>query len=130
MDMAAVLIGLYAAFVVFNVLDGYSTWKVLRPDHYARELNPVARWIFRGLGIPLGIIVAEILWIGFISLVFFLLWYEPGLGLPLLLLLSLGIIVFACVSLHNFSIHRRIKYRRGQDLSGSTEGRRNAGKPT
>ncbi|MFO8145095.1 MAG: hypothetical protein R6T89_05150 [Candidatus Syntrophosphaera sp.] len=47
--MAAVLIALYAAFVVFNVLDGYSTWKVLRPDHYARELNPVARWGNAGL---------------------------------------------------------------------------------
>lgn len=109
--MASLLIALYAALIGLNVLDGYSTWKVIRPDHYRRERNPLAHWIFRGLGIPLGIIVAELLWTGLISLVFFLLWDEPGIKLPLLILLGLGVAVFAGVSLNNFRVHRTIRRR-------------------
>ncbi|MGC9361742.1 MAG: hypothetical protein ACP5F3_02330 [Candidatus Syntrophosphaera sp.] len=124
--MAALLIALYAALIGLNILDGYSTWKVVRPHHYARERNPLARWIFRGLGIPLGIIVAELFWIGLISLVFFLFWDKPGLQLPLLIVLGLGVIAFAGISLNNFSVHRTI--RRREQLARKTGEEAHAGK--
>ncbi|HNT52625.1 MAG TPA: DUF5658 family protein, partial [Candidatus Syntrophosphaera sp.] len=51
------LLILFCVFVLLNVLDGHSTWMVLRPNRYHRERNPVARWVFRKLGLPRGIVI-------------------------------------------------------------------------
>ncbi len=112
--MTLALLILYGVLVVLNSLDGYSTWKVLKPHHYRREHNPLARRIFQKLGIPRGIIVAELLWIGFISLVFFLLWDKPALNGVLLVLLSIGVLAFAWVVASNFRAYRRIKTAQGR----------------
>ncbi|MDY0152150.1 MAG: DUF5658 family protein [Candidatus Cloacimonas sp.] len=45
-------LALTAAFLVLNVLDGHSTYLVLKPNHFSRERNPIARWVFRKLKIP------------------------------------------------------------------------------
>lgn len=50
---------LYGVYLTLNVLDGISTWLVLRPDHFEREANPIAKRIFVRLGIPRGIIITE-----------------------------------------------------------------------
>jgi len=44
-------------FVIVNIFDAHSTYLVLKPNHYHRERNPLARWVFRKLGIPQGIII-------------------------------------------------------------------------
>lgn len=111
--MTLALLILYGVLVALNSLDGYSTWKVLKPHHYRRERNPLARRIFQKLGIPRGIIVAELLWIGFISLVFFLLWDKPALNGVLLVLLCIGVLAFTWVVASNFRAYRRIKEAQG-----------------
>ncbi len=102
---------LYAVLVVLNILDGVSTWKVVKPNHYHRERNPVARWMFTKLGITRGIILAEILWIGFISGIFFLLARHPILDTALLVLLGVGVLSFFIVVSGNFRAWRRIRQR-------------------
>ncbi len=107
--MSLLLIALYAVLVGLNALDGISTWKVMRPDHLSREHNPLARWIFKQLGILRGIIVVEILWIACISAVFFLLWKNPALNLALLALLCVGILAFTFVVSSNFRVYGRLR---------------------
>jgi hypothetical protein len=51
-------------FILVNVLDGHSTYLVIRPHHYHRERNPLARWVFRKLGIPRGIFIFKMLLLG------------------------------------------------------------------
>ena len=108
--MALILLSLYAVLVILNALDGYSTWKVVRPSHFQREHNPLARAIFSKLGLLRGIILAELVWIGIISLVFFLLWKNAALHSLLAILLGFGVLVFAGIVAHNFRVFGRIKH--------------------
>lgn len=100
------LVLLYILLTLLNLLDGYTTWQVLKPDNYHREVNPLARWLFRRLGLMNGIIVAETLWISFYTL---LLAFLGTLSLlyPLLLLL-LGILVFGWVVWDGFRLMRKL----------------------
>jgi len=102
-----IFLSLYALLTLLNLLDGYTTWHVLKPDKYHREVNPLARWIFRKLGLMNGIIVAETLWISFYTL---LLAFLAGFGLlvPLILLL-LGIAVFSWVVWDGLRLMRKLK---------------------
>ena len=61
--MLTTLVALYSILVALNLLDGFSTWLVLKPNHYHRERNPVARWMFIKLGLTRGLVLAEVLWI-------------------------------------------------------------------
>lgn len=105
---------MYAVLVVLNLLDGFSTWKVVKPAHLSRELNPLARWMFSKLGIVRGIILAEILWIGVISAVFFRLLTRPVWNVALLVLLGLGVLIFTYVVRGNFVAWRSIRKREDQ----------------
>jgi hypothetical protein len=120
--MTLALLILYGALVVLNSLDGYSTWKVLRPSHYHREHNPVARRLFQKLGLKLGIVVAEILWIGFITLLFFLLWRNPMFNGALLVLLGLGVLAFSFVVVGNFRAWGRLRKREETLATRKSEG--------
>lgn len=109
--MLVTLFSLYGALVVLNILDGVSTWIVVRPNHYHRERNPLARWIFTKLGITKGIILSETLWIGFISGIFFLLFRHPFLSSVLLILLCLGVLIFLQVVSGNIRAWQKIRQR-------------------
>jgi hypothetical protein len=102
-----VLIIAYMVFTILNILDGYTTWHVLKPDNFHREINPVARWLFRKLGIPNGIIIVEGVWIAFYTLLLCFL-ASLALFLPGLLLLG-GILVFAWVAGDGFRLIRKRK---------------------
>ena len=90
--MSSLDLVLYIILVALNLADGITTWIFVHPDHYHREANPLARWIFGKLGITSGIILSELLWIGFISLLFFFVFPTlPYLATPLL---SLGLLIW------------------------------------
>lgn len=114
--MTILLFALWGSLVALNILDGHSTWMVLRPKHLNREKNPLARWIFSRLGIVWGIVVSELLWIGFITCVFFLLLKGSNpLALKMLLgLLALGNLVFLALVINNYLVWRRIRKRDSQ----------------
>ncbi len=109
--MSQLLLVLYGVLVILNVLDGYSTLTFVKPNHYEREKNPVARRMFTRLGIVRGILLAEFLWIGFITLVFFLLWSKPAFQFVLLVLLSLGVGIFSRIVVDNFRYCQSLKRR-------------------
>jgi len=122
--MLTLQIFLYFILVVLNVLDGVSTWKVVRPKHLYRERNPVARWIFAKLGLLPGILVAEFLWISTITLVVLLLGSLPVWGYIVLALLFIGIVIFTWIVLNNFKNWRGIRSRELAQKHGS--GKENA----
>jgi len=97
----------YGIFVGLNILDGHSTWLVLKPDHFRRERNPVARWIFRKLSIPLGIIIFKAALLAVLSLAF---WFYAAEDLfTLNIVLAVADLVFLVVVLHNYRVHRRLR---------------------
>ncbi len=100
------LMGLALLFLILNVLDGHSTWLVIRPHHFGRERNPVARWAFRKLGLPHGIFL-------FKALVFTIVipagaWYAAHDVGTLNVLLIVADLLFSFVAWHNYRLARRI----------------------
>lgn len=100
------LIVLFVIFVLLNVLDGHSTWLVLKPDHYHRERNPVARWIFRKLGLPRGIVIFKLVLLLILAAAFA--WYAAYDTLVLNIILLVANTVFLLVVLHNYRVSRKV----------------------
>lgn len=120
--MLALQFILYIILVLLNILDGVSTWKVVRPKHLNRERNPVARWMFAKLGLLPGLILAELLWISFITAVVFLLGSFPVWGYIVLILLILGIAIFTWIVVGNFKNWRGIRARQlAKELESETK---------
>jgi len=104
------LIALFAIFILLNILDGHSTWKVLRPDHFRRERNPVARWIFRKLGLPRGIVVFKVVLLAILTAAIAV--YASYETFLLNIILLVADIVFLLVVLHNYRVSRRLEQRK------------------
>jgi hypothetical protein len=104
------LIALFAIFILLNILDGHSTWKVLRPDHFRRERNPVARWIFRKLGLPRGIVVFKVVLLPILTAAIAV--YASYETFLLNIILLVADIVFLLVVLHNYRVSRRLEQRK------------------
>ena len=99
-------LGLGIIFLALNVLDAHSTWCVLRPNHYERERNPIARWILRKLGLVRGIMIFK----GCLVLILatsigFYVAYDP---LTINIVLIVAILLFAWVVWHNYRIVARL----------------------
>jgi hypothetical protein len=98
------------AFFILNILDGISTWLVLKPDHYERERNPIARWVFRKLKLPYAIIFFKALLLSFMGVFIAYNWKE---ALTINTGLLFGNLLFIFVVRHNFRVHNRyLQYER------------------
>ncbi len=91
-------------FLILNALDGYSTWLVLKPDHYHRERNPIARWVFRKLKAPYSIVFFKVFLLSLLG-IFFAYWWRETLTLNIGLLI--GNLLYIYVVQHNFRVHRQ-----------------------
>lgn len=91
-------------FLVLNFLDGYSTWLVLKPDHYHRERNPIARWVFRKLKAPFSIVFFKVFLLSLLG-IFFAYWWRESLTLNIGLLI--GNLLYIYVVQHNFKVYRQ-----------------------
>jgi cytochrome bd-type quinol oxidase subunit 2 len=96
-------------FTILNILDAHSTWLVIRPHHYGRERNPVARWVFKKLGLPRGIIIFKIAI--FAILIPAGVYYATLEPLTLNIVLIVANIVFGLVVYNNYRIYRRMMRR-------------------
>ena len=96
-------------FIILNILDAHSTWLVIRPNHYRREKNPVARWVFKKLGLPRGIIIFKIAI--FAILIPAGVYYAVLEPLTLNIVLIVANIVFGLVVHNNYRIYRRMARR-------------------
>jgi hypothetical protein len=91
-------------FIVLNILDGWSTWLVLKPDHYERERNPVARWVFRTLKLPAAVILFKAVLLSWLGVFIAYYWKE---ALTINIALLTGNLLFVYVVWHNFKVHRK-----------------------
>jgi len=98
----------FIIFVILNILDGHSTWKVLYPDKYHREMNPLARWVFRKLGVTKGIITYKSILILIIG--FLLGHYARKETFSLNIILTVANIVFLITVLHNYKVYQKIHH--------------------
>jgi len=98
---------LTAVFVLLNVLDAHSTWLVLGKDNYHRERNPVARWVFRKLKLPNGIIIFKTLILSGLMVAFG--YYAAWDAFLLNIILLVANLVFLLVVLNNYRIARRLR---------------------
>ena len=94
-------------FIFLNILDGHSTWCVLRPDYYHRERNPVARWIFRRLRLVPGIILFKAVLLIFLAgCIGYYSAYDAG---TINIVLLVSNLVFTLVVIHNYRVARRLR---------------------
>ncbi len=93
-------------FLILNILDGHSTFLVLKPHHYHREKNPVARWIFKKLGIPRGIIIFKTLLL--VILILAISYYAAWDSLTINITLLVADLIFLGVVLHNYRVYKRM----------------------
>jgi hypothetical protein len=121
--MLVLLFVLYLAMVALNVLDGVSTWLVIKPDNYDWERNRIARGIFRKLGILRGIIIAEAVWILVVSGIFLLMLSYATMHFLLLLLLIFGVFVYSLIVTGNFRSYLRLRKREISRLAPDKAGR-------
>jgi len=98
---------LTAAFVVLNILDGHSTYLVLKPHHYHREKNPIARWIFKKLKLPRGIIIFKtiLLSIIIVAIAYYTAWDPFTINIAMLI----ANLLFLLVVGHNYRVYRRMR---------------------
>ena len=101
---------LYAVYLSLNALDGITTWLVMRPDHYQREANPIARWLFSKLRIPRGIIIVEGVTQALVTL--FIFWLLARNPLLTKLLLGFGIMVFGWIVQGSFRLIKKLRGRK------------------
>ncbi len=107
LDNPILCLFLSITFLLLNILDGHSTFLVLKPHHFHREKNPVARWIFKKLGIPRGIIIFKTLLL--VILILAISYYAAWDALTINVTLCVADLVFLLVVLHNYRVYRRMR---------------------
>lgn len=107
LTQAALFWSLLGLFVLLNGLDGHSTYLVLRPDHYKRERNPIARLFFRMIGIPKGIIIFKVVLLAI--LIPTMIFYARDDAFTINIILLVSNVVFALVVRHNYRLYKKIK---------------------
>lgn len=91
-------------FLLLNVFDGWTTWLVMKPDHYDRERNPIARLFFKKLKAPASIILFKVFLLSGLGL-FIIHWWQESLTLNIALLI--GNLLYIFVVRHNFKVHKK-----------------------
>jgi len=99
-------IGITIVFLLLNVLDAHSTYLVIKPHYYEREKNPIARWVFRKLGIPRGIVIFKVLLMSIliVAIAYYAAWDPLTINIAMLI----ADVLFLVVVLHNYRIARRL----------------------
>ena len=111
-DSYPLLVGQLFVFLVLNILDGHSTWKVVKPDHYFREKNPMARWVLRKLGALRGIVVFKFVLLMFLGGI--LAFYGKKETRSLNVMFGVANLVFLGVVINNYRVHKKINSKRSQ----------------
>jgi hypothetical protein len=100
-------LGITIVFLLLNVLDAHSTYLVIKPHYYEREKNPIARWVFKKLGIPRGIVIFKVLLMSIliVAIAYYAAWDPLTINIAMLI----ADVLFLVVVLHNYRIARRLK---------------------
>ena len=85
------ILALLLVFVVLQILDLYTTYKII--SNGGQELNPVMRWVIQKFGLVTGISSAKAIFVAML----FLLWYSSKLPLWFIIAADIayvGVIIF------------------------------------
>lgn len=92
-------------FVLLNVLDGHSTYIVMRPNHFYREKNPIARFVFRKLGCFRGVVIFKAVLLAI--LIPAMSFYAGNDLFTINIVLLVANIVFTLVVFNNYRIYHK-----------------------
>ncbi|MBI9030928.1 hypothetical protein JEZ13_02830 [bacterium] len=98
---------LLTLFFILNILDAHSTWLVIRPNHYYRERNILARYCFKKLGLIKGILFFKLFLLSVFSIIIIMYVWPEYLTLNISILI--GDLIFTLVVFNNYRIHRKLK---------------------
>lgn len=97
-----------AAFILLNILDAHSTYIVMYPNHYYREKNPIARFVFKRLGCFRGVVIFKAVLLGI--LIPLMGFYAGNDLFTINIVLTVANLVFALVVFNNYRIyHKHVK---------------------
>ncbi len=94
-------------FVLLNIFDGHSTYKVIKKTSVENEKNPVARFIFRIIGPIAGIIILKSI---LVPIVFLMFYYFSFRRLEMNIILILANFFYLSVVIHNYNVVKKLNY--------------------
>jgi hypothetical protein len=97
------------SLAILNILDGYSTYLVVKNGSLKNEKNPIARLIFKKMGLSKGIILAKSIIL--ISLFVYYNLYKTS-DIVTIISLSAMNILYMLVVINNYKIYFSIKKNR------------------
>ncbi len=100
---------LLSLFVVLNILDAHSTIKVVSNGSERNEFNPIARFLFKKIGLLPGIIILKSI---ILLLIYLVISYYKYMQSEIYLILIFANLIYALVVIHNYRTYRKImKYK-------------------
>lgn len=106
---------LFVIFVILNLMDGHSTFLVVRPDNFGREKNPFARFIMKKMGLIPGIITLKSLLILPLTLV--ALDFIRKDVKSYFLVFSIADLLYGLVVCNNYRIYGNMRKRKKRIIS-------------
>jgi hypothetical protein len=97
---------LIVLYIILNVLDGYTTYKVISRTSYHNERNPIARFIFKKIGVIGGVIAIKSLMIPIIAL---MIYYYSFKNYTMNLILVFADVLYSYAVINNFNVYKRVK---------------------
>lgn len=100
---------LISLFILLNVLDAHSTIKVVRNGSEKNEFNPIARFLFKKIGLFAGIAILKSI---IILLIYLIISYYKYMQNEIYTILIFANLIYAMVVFHNYRTYRKIlKYK-------------------
>ena len=97
-------------YIILNILDGHSTFNVIKLSSYKSEKNPVARFFIKKLGALWGIITIKL--VSLIVVLIMLYSYNRQLARDFNIVMIIADIFYTYVVIHNYkNLNKMIKRR-------------------
>ncbi|MGC9337649.1 MAG: DUF5658 family protein [Candidatus Cloacimonadia bacterium] len=95
-------------FIFINILDAHATYHVVSHSSYRSEHNPIARFLFKRLGLVPGILVLKSI---IIVVIFLIVKYYIFLRTEILIILVIANVVYGIIVKKNYQHYRKLKQR-------------------
>jgi len=100
------IIFLLIILIILNILDGISTFLVIRKSSIRAEKNPLARFVFRKMGVTKGIIAIKSIIIPLLVLLLYDIKHDPDEVITALFIADL---IYSYTVVNNYRVHHKLK---------------------
>ncbi len=107
MDSNILFLFMVAIFIILNIFDAHSTYKVISKTNISNEKNPVARFIFKIIGPVAGIIILKSI---LIPIVFLMFYYFSFRRIEMNIILIFANFFYLSVVIHNYNVVKKLNY--------------------